>query len=123
MSSPESVRAWQAAIHIAVRVRELVARFPRGHAELRDQMIRSAESISDNIAEGRGSKYPLEYVRFLDMAARSASELGSQLTTVKAYRIVSERDLISLKGTVLCAHRMIESLRDHVQRQHENGTP
>ena len=38
MPSPDSVRAWQAAIQIAVRTRELFAHFPsRGYADLRDR--------------------------------------------------------------------------------------
>lgn len=105
-----------------MRVRALVEQFPaRGYAELRDQMTRSAESIGNNIAEGRGSAFALEYVRFLDMAARSASELVSQLTTAKGYGIVPHREAYNLIGTVICARRMIESLRDSVRSQHLNS--
>ncbi len=81
-------------------------------------MIRSAESISSNIAEGRGSDFPLEFVRFLDIAARSANELASQITLAVAYQIVPERDAFNLKGTVICTQRMIESLRDRVRERH-----
>ena len=116
MASPDGVRAWQAAIQVAARTRTLVAKFPRrGYAELRDQMVRSAESIGNNIAEGRGSAFEGEYVRFLDIAARSANELSSQLVTAMDYRIVPKPEAFSLNGTVICTRRMIESLRGAVQ--------
>ena len=120
MPSPDGVRAWHAAVQVAARTRELLSRIPaRGYADLRDQMIRSSESIGNNIAEGRGSAFAGEYVRFLDIAARSASELSSQLTMAMAYGIVPTREGFNLNGTVICVRRMIESLRNAVQENHD----
>src|SRR4051794_25884147 len=97
MPSPDGVRAWQAAIQVAARTRNLLCHFPpRGYAELRDQMIRSAESIGNNTGEGRGSGFEPEYTRFLDTAARSANKLSSQLTTAMKYGIVPEREAFNL---------------------------
>jgi four helix bundle protein len=122
MPSPNGVRTWQAAIQVAVRTRDLLAHIPsRGYAALRDQMIRSAESIGNNIAEGRGSAFPLEYARFLDMAARSANESSSQLTTAMEYGIVPVQKAFNLNGTVICTRRMIESLRDSVKASYDGG--
>ena len=118
MPSPEELRAWQAALQVAVRTRKLVTHFPpRGYAELRDQMTRSAESIGNNIAEGRTSTFDGEYVRFLDTAARSANELSSQLRMAMDYGIVPKWEAFNLNGTVICTRRMIESLRDTVQER------
>jgi four helix bundle protein len=109
MPSPDAVRAWQAAVQVAVRTRILLSHFPpRGYADLRDQMIRSSESIGNNIAEGRASAFELEYIRFLDMAARSANELSSQLATAMEYGILPRREAFALNGTVICTRRMIE---------------
>src|SRR5947209_2198412 len=120
MPSPDGVRAWQAAVQVAVRTRDLLSHFPtRGYAEMRDQMTRSSESIGNNIAEGRGSAFELEYVRFLDTAARSANELSSQLTTAMGYGIVPKRKAFNLNSTVICTRRMIESLRDTVKANYE----
>jgi four helix bundle protein len=118
MPSPDAVRAWQAAIRVAVGTRRLLLYLPpRGFAELRDQMIRSSESIANNIAEGRGSAFEREYIRFLDIAARSANELSSQLTMAMEYGIIPKQQAFTLNGTVICTRRMIESLRDAVQRR------
>jgi four helix bundle protein len=120
MSSPDGVRAWQAAIQVAVRTRKLVSRFPRrGYAELRDQMIRSSESIGHTIAEGNCSAFDREYIRYLDTAARSANELSSQLTTTLEYGIAPKWQVFNLNGTVICTRRMIESLRDAVKANYE----
>jgi four helix bundle protein len=116
MSALDGIRAWQAAIQVAVRTRALLTHLPpRGYAELRDQMIRSSESIATNIAEGRGSGFPGEYIRYLDTAARSAHELSSQLRTVMEYGVAPKRESFNLNGTVICTRRMIESLREAVR--------
>src|SRR4051794_18787112 len=100
MTSPDALHVWQAAVQVAVRTRGLLSHFPRrGYAELRDQMIRSSESIGNNIAEGRGSGFEGEFVRFLDTAARSANELISQLSTATEYGIAPKRDAFNLTGT------------------------
>ena len=120
MPSPDGVRAWHAAIQVAVRTRAILRHFPRrGYAELKDQMIRSSESIANNIAEGRASAFPLQYVSYLDTAVRSAGEVGSQLTTAMEYKIVPKKEALDLKSTVICVSKMIESLRDVVQANHE----
>jgi four helix bundle protein len=116
MDSPDPLRVWQAAIQVAVRTRQLLSHFPaRGHADLRDQMTRSAESISHNIAEGRTTIHDRKFVRFLDDAAGSAQELISQVTMAAEYGIVPRREAFNLTGTIICTRRMIESLRDVVR--------
>ncbi len=47
--------------------------------DLKDQMIRSSESIMNNIAEGFGRASKLEFIHFLSVARGSANELKSQL--------------------------------------------
>ena len=116
MQDFRNVRVWESAVLVAVKTRELVARFPRrGYTELRDQMIAAAESIVHNIAEGRAAGSAREFLRFLDMAARSASELSSQVELAKAYDIVDERAAFSLIGSIICTRRMIRSLQRTVR--------
>jgi 2-aminomuconate deaminase len=47
--------------------------------DLKDQMIRSSESIMNNIAEGFGRASRLEFIHFLSVARGSVNELKSQL--------------------------------------------
>ena len=110
------IRAWESAVLVAVKARKLVEKFPRrGYTELREQLLSAAESISHNIAEGRGASSPKEFIRFLDMAARSASETASQLDLALEYGIVSKKDVFNLMGTIICTRRMIRSLQDKIR--------
>lgn len=116
MNDFHQVRAWESAVLVAVKARKLTEKFPRrGYSELREQLITAAESISHNIAEGRGASTPKEYIRFLDMAARSASETASQLNLAREYGIASQRDVFGLIGTAICTRRMIRSLQDKIR--------
>src|SRR4029079_18207832 len=112
MSDFHQVRAWESAVLVAVKARKLAEKFPRrGYTELREQLIAAAESISHNIAEGRAASSPKEFIRFLDTAARSASETASQLDLALEYGIASKKDAFDLMGTIICTRRMIRSLQ------------
>ena len=74
----EDLPVWQAAIELAVRVFDLTGHSAfKGHYDLKDQLERSAVSISNNIAEGfeRGSTN--ETVTFLYISRGSSGELRS----------------------------------------------
>ena len=116
MQNFHRVRAWQSAILVATKARELAASFPRrGYSELREQFLSAAESISHNIAEGRAASAPKEFLRFLDMASRSASETASQLDLAIEYGIAKKKDAFDLMGTIICTRRMIRSLQDRIR--------
>lgn len=74
------IEAWQRA---RVLLSVLSARVPswRRATRLRNQTLDAAESIGRTIAEGAGKESRLEYARFLEMAAGSASELEHHLIT------------------------------------------
>jgi four helix bundle protein len=110
------VRVWQSAILIATKTREIVDQFPpQGYGELKAQMVSAAESISHNIAEGRAATSPREFSRYLDIAAKSTSELASQIDLAAAYGIIPKRKAFALNGTVICTRRMIRSLQETIR--------
>jgi S23 ribosomal protein. len=76
----EDIDAWKQARFLTRGVYEASAgrEFYRD-SELRDQMRAAAGSVMHNIAEGFDSGRPMEFVRFLRYALRSASEVQSQL--------------------------------------------
>jgi four helix bundle protein len=116
------VRAWESAVLVAVKTRRLVEKFPRrGYTELRNQLISAAESISHNIAEGRAAASPREFLRFLDVAARSASEAASQLNLALEYGIASKKEVFDLMGTIICTRRMIRSLQARIRADLEGA--
>lgn len=76
----EEIESWQLARHLCQEVYTLVSSSALSRDfSLKDQMLRSSGSIMDNIAEGFDGGSNREFIRFLQYAKRSCSELQSQL--------------------------------------------
>ena len=110
---------WRKAVLLASRIYELTARMPRsdGYA-LSDQMRRCALSVASNIAEGavRGSR--TEYIRFLNIARGSLSELETQVYICRDLHLIDAdsmlEELVAEVGRLLTA--LIHRLREHRDR-------
>jgi len=82
---------------------------------MKDQMTRSAVSISSNIAEGAERDSKQEFIRFLHIAKGSAAELRTQ--TYIAYKIgiinnVIQKELTEeLKKISSMLHNLIKSIK------------
>lgn len=78
---------WQRAIELAAAVHDLLRvtplRLTRG---LSAQLVRSAESVSANIAEGHGRPSRAEYLHFCGVANGSLTECRSHLYTLEFAR-------------------------------------
>lgn len=76
----EELKSWQKARQMANLIYDLTnhPNFARDY-KLRDQILDAAGSVMHNIAEGFDSGTDLEFIRFLKIARRSASEVQSQL--------------------------------------------
>ena len=76
----EDLQSWQKARKLANLIYDLTATgsFARDF-ELRNQICRAAGSAMHNIVEGFDAGSNPEFIRFLKMARRSASEVQSQL--------------------------------------------
>jgi four helix bundle protein len=77
--------AWQEAVAL---VCEVVRPAPQvrgvGAVHVVDQMLRAAESVPANIAEGYGHGLGRDFARFLRVAAASAAELESHVLVAEA---------------------------------------
>lgn len=111
--------AWQAADELAMAVHDLVMEFPAVYADLRGQMLKSAGSAPDNIAEGYCRNALGDYIRFCEIARGSLGELGSQIHRCERWGLVQGdtlATLLSLYGDATYhLEQLIKSLRD--QRQ------
>lgn len=76
----EDLPVWQHAIRIGVRIYQLVEseKLAKDY-RAKDQLIGSAISVSNNIAEGFEYNRNRQFIRYLEISKGSAGELRSQL--------------------------------------------
>src|SRR4051812_7623893 len=79
MGDYRKLRFWKRARALAVRIHRLVQRLPFSERRRRgDQLIRTANSIRNNIVEGSGGN-DAQFASFLGHAIRSADEVQDEL--------------------------------------------
>ncbi|WP_008584097.1 four helix bundle protein [Niabella soli] len=76
----EDLNVWHRAVDLSNEINTLVKSFPEDERySLCKQMMRSADSVVLNIAEGSTGQSIPEYKRFLNIALRSAIEIVAAL--------------------------------------------
>ena len=90
----EDLQSWQRARQLANLVYDLTNNqlFAKDFT-LRDQVRRASGSVMHNIVEGFDAGTDAEFIRFLRMARRSASELQSQLYLALDRKYISDDEL------------------------------
>ena len=87
----EDIESWQVARKLTVSIYALSQSSSLGKEfGLRDQLQRAAVSIMANIAEGFDSRSDAEFVRFLNYAYRSATEVQSHLYVARDQEYLDE---------------------------------
>lgn len=107
----QDLRAWQAAIEMAVEFHQLAACIRRrDRSGLAGQIRRAAASVPANIAEGNGRFSSAEYLRFLSIANGSLRESESHLVLAVRLELVSEQDTLEAIRLSNGASRLLVSL-------------
>src|SRR5437867_10546858 len=93
----EDIEAWKLARELTRRIYDTTEKgeFARDFG-LRDQIRRAAGSVMHNIAEGFDAGSNAEFVRFLQYAKRSCTEVQSQLYVALDRKYVSESEFGAL---------------------------
>ena len=106
---------WQEAVALAGDMARL-ARVLRGAASwsAAEQIIRAAESVPANIAEGYGRGLGKDFVRFLRVAAASAAELESHLRVAEVTGRVPPARVTPLIARTRRIRAMIRGLSNSV---------
>ncbi len=77
---------------MALEVRNSGRSFPpSGFGAFHNQLLRAAESVVFNIAEGCGANSPKEFGRFLEISMKSTIELESQLELARDYKLITPK--------------------------------
>jgi four helix bundle protein len=92
----EDLQSWQKARQLTNLIYELTnnSKFDKDF-RLRDQIRDASGSVMHNIAEGFDAGSNPEFIRFLKMARRSASEVQSQLYLALDRNYITDADLES----------------------------
>ena len=92
----------------------MVAGFPPGYSELKDQLTTAAESIASNIVEGAAASSKKEFARFLEFSIKSSVELEYRLQLAFDYGLTGEDIWERHTGEVVEIRRMTFGLRKSV---------
>lgn len=88
----ENLEVWKLSLEYADKIYEIIRLLPpKEDYNLKTQLIRSATSVSLNIAEGSTSQSDPEYSRFLGIAIRSCIEVVACLHLAKRRGYIDEK--------------------------------
>jgi len=109
------IKAWKRAHALGIAIHRLSAGFPRaGHAHLRSQLTRAADSIATNIVEGCGAATRKELARFLDISIKSANETEYHLLKARDHNLISPDEWNRFTAETVEVRKMIFGYRKQV---------
>jgi len=112
----KDLEVWKRSIDLVIKIYDLSKRLPSDEKfGLLSQIKRSSISIPSNIAEGAGRKSTKEYLRFLDIANGSLSELETQLIIIEKLNYQKTDDLINVELTTI--RKMLYRLRQSLYKK------
>ena len=116
MQSFKNLKVWEKAHTLTLDVYESSKMFPREEIYgLTSQMRRASASIGANIAEGACRRGDVDFARFLQMAAGSASELEYHLLLARDLKLLQVADFERLSGQAVQVKRMLASLMQRLR--------
>jgi four helix bundle protein len=89
MLSFQRLDVYQRAIELLSLVVDITADLPKGHADRADQLMRAAEAVVRNIAEGAGRWSTADCAKHYKIARGEAMECAASLDVMKLRRIIS----------------------------------
>jgi four helix bundle protein len=114
MQDFRKLKVWNRAHALSLELRRLVAGFPSGYSELKEQITSAAESIASNIVEGAAASSKKEFARFLDFSIKSSVELEYRLQLAFDYALTAEATWERHTLEVVEIRRMTFGLRKSV---------
>ena len=107
----EKLEAYQQLIAVAGEVAKRMTTWPRGHADLVDQLKRAMTSAVLTLAEGNGKRRSVaERRRFFEMSMGSVAEVSAGLDLAAAFGLIGARTQEELKGELRHGYYRIRKL-------------
>ena len=89
MLSFQRLDVYQRAIQYLALASEIAEDLPRGHSERADQLVRAAESVVRNIAEGAGRWSDADCAKYYKIARGEAMECAASLDVLRLRKLVA----------------------------------
>ncbi|HSY91615.1 MAG TPA: four helix bundle protein [Candidatus Binatus sp.] len=106
-----NLKVWEKAHALTLDVYQVSRSFPREEMYgLTSQMRRASASIGANIAEGVCRRGDVDFARFLQIAAGSASEVQYHLLLARDLELLKSQDYQRLSDEAVEVKRMLASL-------------
>lgn len=111
MLSFQRLEVYQRALQFLALATEIVEELPRGHAGRGDQLIRAAESVVRNLAEGAGRWSHADGSKHYKIARGEAMECAASLDVLKLRALLSQahhdRGIALLEAVVAMLTKMV----------------
>lgn len=113
----EDLQSWQKARQLANYIYDLTER-PKFSKDfkLRDQIQGAAGSVMHNIAEGFDSGTNPNFIRFLEMSRRSASEVQSELHLALDRKYITDENLNAAYSLATESKRLINGMIGYLRK-------
>lgn len=124
MQDYRQIKAWQRAHVASIAIHRLVDGFTRkGHAHLRSQLVRAADSVPSNIVEGCRSATAADFARFLDVAIKSATEVEYRLQLARDLDLIEPETCAKLTNEIVEIRKMTYVYRRRVIENSDDPPP
>lgn len=104
------LKVWNDSRELGSEIYKLCADQPRTHVLVTAQLRRSALSVATNIAEGCGKRSRAEVIRYLEIAAGSATETEHHLEVAREVGALPAELCESLLTRAAGVRRMLRAL-------------
>jgi four helix bundle protein len=112
---------WQKSHALSVAVVAAMPARSRRHGPLITQIIKSAESVPNNIVEGRAADSDAEFARFLRVSFKSSNELCYQLETAVSRGLIPPKLFKRFRIQIIEIQVLLEAFIRKLQRDDRSG--
>ena len=124
MKTHLDLNVWKASTNLAITIYKVTNHFPKEELYgLTSQLRRAAISVPSNISEGAGRTRKAEFIRFLDIAGGSLSELETQLFISKEIGYLPAEKYLSIIGETKTIRAQISGLKRYLYSQSNYHSP
>ena len=107
MTDFRKLLVWQKAHQLSLRIEQVASRFSRRKPVLAKQLVRAADSVPANIAEGRGRGSDADFAHFVSMAIGSVTEVENHVQRGFDGGYIANADYDELTASAIDVRRML----------------